>query len=242
MRSGTWAAVAMGMLGLVGAVGCKKPVPELDPKSGYAKLRPGLLKAVTGFPADPEKLPRCAPHVGHVVLLTLREAAAGLTIPLAKPQPRFTTQNVRTYADEHLVALEQKDFAAYNYGSFEGATRFAIFSVVAATAPTMTECVKVPNLNLNQPTDLACKLTRGSIDGSLVVFEPTGAPTCAVRLQVEGPYGVAGSTGVLGDLCQYIHEVLRSMLEGETWLAKVAPGGKYAVTIDGAVVRAAPER
>ena len=239
MRTGTWVAVAMGILGLAG---CKKPVPELDPKSGYAKLRPALVKAVTEFPADTEKLRRCAPHIGRVVLLTLREAATGLNIPLTRPQPRFTTQNVRTSADQHLSALEQKDFADYNYGSFEGATRFAIFSVGAATTPTMTECVKVPNLNLNQPEDLACKLTRGSIDGSLVVFEPTGAPTCAVRLQVEGPYGVAGSRGVLGDLCQYIHEVLRSMLEGETWLAKVAPGGKYAVTIDGAVVRAAPER
>lgn len=229
-------------MGLLGLAGCKKPVPQLDPASSYGKLRPGIVKAVTDFPVDPGTLKRCAPGLGRVALMTLRNASAALQIPLAKPQPGFTSENVRTYGDGHMEALERKDFSEYNFNSFNQATRFALFSTAAATTPLMTDCERVPNPNQNQLQQSNCKLTPGSLEGSLVVFEATGLPACAVRVKVEGPARVAGSYGVIGDMSNSVHEVLRSLFDGKSaaggpWLATLPPGGQYTVSIEGAVVR-----
>lgn len=237
LRTSTVVLVVLAM------TGCKPSGPKLDPESGYAKLRPGIVKAATEFPADPDALARCSPGLGRVVLLTLGNVAPALKVPLGKSQRGL---DVRTYADEHLEHLERNEFDDYNYGSFRDASRFAVFSTVASTVPQAKDCERVENPNQALLQHLNCKLTPGLFDGSLVVFEPTGRPTCAVRVKVEGPAWVSGSYGVASDMSGYVHEVLRALFDVEgaegTWLAKLPPGRQYTVTVEGVVLREPVER
>ena len=232
-------------LGLIGLIGCKSGggTATLDPNSGYAKLRPAIVKAVTAFPADPGTLPRCAPGLGRVTTVTLRSAAPALKVALARPEPGFRSENFRTYADGHQSALERGDFSKYNFSSFASATRFAVFSTTLATEPLMTNCVKVGNQNdVRYAGRSECRLTPGTVGGDLVVFDATGLPTCAVRLRVDGPVKVAGSLGVLGDMGNHVQQVVEGLFDvqspsGGRWLAKLRADAAYKVTVEGAVVR-----
>lgn len=234
-------------------IACGKSAPgggkAIDPASGYAKLRPGIVKGASEFPSDPSTLARCSPGLTNVVMLTLPEASRALNTPAAKPTAGFGAA-LRTHFGEHLAALEGGAVDDLHLSWFENAAHVALFDAVVATAPTMTNCEREPNTDPRYATQSTCTLTPGIVGGNVVVFDPAGRPTCAVKLRIDGPLVVAGSRGVEAETTSFVGQVLTRLFDkrkptdppATQFLTKLSREFSYKVTVDDAVVIEPPPR
>lgn len=218
------------------ATGCEKSPGE----KLRDRLRPVLRAAVRSFPADPSKLGRCDPALLDVAVMRLDlvgKLVGGL--PKAPPDLAFA-ETANLYHLRGLLNEEPPSKRAVRW--FSSVKRFGLLRPSQAKLAKMSGCLPGSGGISN------CTLTPGLVKGHIVVFDLAGKASCAVQLEVAGPYSAVTRRGAMeNQMATYVLKIARGLFHYSDKPAKKKPAtwrflkslkGKqrYRITIDGKVV------